>query len=64
MKECSGSNAVAYTTEQERKRLLEDLLLSGSSSPKRANTEAKNPGDRHDAYVYVAPAPAGAYMDQ
>ena len=22
------------------------------------------PGDRHDAYVYVAPAPAGAYMDQ
>ena len=48
---CNGSNAAVYTTEQERKRLLEDLLLSGSSSPKRANTEAKNPTDA-DAFVF------------
>ena len=50
VKECSDSNAVAYTTEQERKSLLEELLLS-RSNPKRANTEAKNPTDA-DAFVF------------
>lgn len=47
---CNGSNAAVYTTEQERKSLLEDLLLTGSN-PKRANVTAKNPTDA-DAFVF------------
>ena len=47
---CNGSNAAVYTTEQERKSLLEELLLT-ESSPKRAKTEAKNPTDA-DAFVF------------
>lgn len=47
---CNGSNAAVYTTEQERKSLLEELLLT-PSNPKRAKTEAKNPTDA-DAFVF------------
>lgn len=50
VKECNGSNAAEYTNEDERKSLLEELLLT-RSNPKRANTEAKNPTDA-DAFVF------------